>query len=82
MALFKYPNQFKQDQSTAFDQIHRPGQLTPYSGIYRCQGCGVEIVSEYNKPFPPTRSCPLHHPNGKSGTVTWRLVAFAEHKGN
>lgn len=66
---------------TNFDTIHWPGQITPFSGIYKCVNCGFEIVSEYSKPFPPHASCVQHSPKWPIayGQVRWRLVAAAVH---
>jgi hypothetical protein len=70
---------------TNFDTIHRPGQRTPFSGIYRCQNCGFEAVSTHGHPLPPETSCFQHGTqhgtnwSGAYGTVTWKLVAAAIH---
>jgi hypothetical protein len=53
MALYKDAKYLTQNNDAAFDKEYNPGDITPYSGIYRCMGCGHEIVSEENKPFPP-----------------------------
>lgn len=64
-----------------FDKTHKPGTTPPYSGIYRGEGCGVEIVAEHGRTFPPTRACKDHHPKGKVGHVLWKLSVFADHNG-
>lgn len=67
-----------------FDTIHWPGQITPFSGIYKCQSCGFEAVSTKGNPLPPERACANHHSQwrGYQGTVSWRLVAAAIHVGS
>jgi len=79
MALYKYQKDVAASTSDEFDKIHKPGDPTPHSAIYRCQSCAVEIVSEHHKPFPPTRACSQHNGKMTSGTITWRMVAFAQH---
>jgi hypothetical protein len=79
MALYKYKNDVTTSTDDAFDRIYRPGDTTPYSGVYRCQSCAVEIVSEQAKPFPPTRACADHNRKVTSGTITWRMAVYAQH---
>jgi hypothetical protein len=64
-----------------FDTIHLPGQITPFSGIYKCQSCGFECVSTKGHPLPPESVCSSHHPQWRaySSAVSWRLVAAAIH---
>jgi hypothetical protein len=82
MAYYKYTNDLHQDKGDAYDVVHKPGETTPHSGIYRCNSCGVEIVSESGKTFPPTRACSLHHPSGHApGEVRWKLLVWADHRG-
>lgn len=77
MAWYKYPDHLRQNPSDAFDTVHTPGTLTQYSGIYRCLGCGHEVVSEHHKQFP-TQNHPQHAP--EQGAIRWRMVVYAEHK--
>ena len=81
MALYKYTNDVAQATANneCFEAIHNPGEITPRSGVYRCQSCAVEIVSEQHKPFPPTRACREHNPNANGGSITWRMVVYAQH---
>ena len=53
MALYKNANYLTQTTDSAFDTLHKPGETTPHSGIFRCEGCEREIVSESWKPMPP-----------------------------
>jgi len=72
MAYFKHPGFFAKDSGAAFDQVHSPGIKTPFSGIYRCEGCGREDVSIKGAPLPPQN----HHQHSYSqGTIRWRLIA-------
>ncbi len=77
MALYKYSQLLGESQHDAFDAIHKPGTSTPYSGIYRCEGCGDEIASNQGNSFPPQN----HHQHQQSqGTIRWRLAVYAQTK--
>lgn len=80
MALYQ-DNYVEQTTNAAFDKLYKPGETPPHSGIYRCQGCGVEVVAEEARSFPPTSACQNHHPNGHVGQVRWKLLVYAQHKG-
>lgn len=77
MALYKNGNFLTQSSDVAFDKEYNPGDLTPHSGIYRCMGCGHEIVSEANNPFPPQNH---HQHTPAQGKIRWRMVVYADHK--
>lgn len=71
MAIYKYSQYLQQSQHQAFDQILHPGTTTPYSGIYRCEGCGTNEVSTQGHPLPPQN----HHQHSPGqGSIRWRLV--------
>ena len=71
MANYKYTQFLNQTNHQAFDSFHRPGTPTPYSGIYRCEGCGLNEVSTYSHPLPPQN----HHQHTISqGAISWRLI--------
>lgn len=77
MALYKYSQYLVVSQHESFDSIHGPGAVTPYSGIYRCEGCGYEIASITGAPLPPQN----HHTHLISqGAIRWRMVVYAQHK--
>jgi len=82
MPNYKNPNVFNQRPDDGnFDLIYKPGQPTPFSGIYRCTSCGFEVVSTYGHALPPTEICPTHSPRWRCnhGLVRWQLVAAAIH---
>lgn len=81
MAAYQDGSTLRHIVNQEFDKTYKPGATPPYSGIYRCQGCGVEIVAEQERTFPPTRACEEHHPESKLGHVLWRLSVFADHTG-
>jgi hypothetical protein len=71
MALYKYAVYLSTSSHAAFDQINGPGTTTPWSGIYRCEGCGREITSVKDYALPPQN----HHQHTISqGTIRWKLV--------
>lgn len=72
MVLYKYPQFFQQNQHQAFDEVYEAGAITPYSGIYRCEGCGKGTTSVYQHPLPPQN----HHQHTLAqGRIRWRLAA-------
>lgn len=77
MALYKADTYLNKSTSDEFDKDHRPGDSTPHSGIYRCMGCGREVVSESGKPLPPQNH---HQHNQRQGAIRWRLIAYADHQ--
>ncbi len=82
MVFYKYSSYLTADRSKEFDAVHKPGETTPHSGIYRCLDCGVEIASEAGKPLPLARTCSEHHPNKHiSGEVNWKLMVSADGRG-
>lgn len=71
MALYKYAQFLATSDHEAFDKLHSTGAATPYSGIYRCEGCGHEVTSVYSHPLPPQNH---HQHTAAQGTIRWRLV--------
>lgn len=73
MAYYKYSQFINQSNgnANAFDTLHHPAQPTPYSGIYRCEGCGVNAVSTQGHALPPQN----HHQHSiAQGAIRWRLI--------
>lgn len=71
MAYYKYPQFLTSDSSIEFDQTNHPGTATPYSGIYRCEGCGKSVVSTKGHPLPAQNH---HQHSAQQGTIRWRLT--------
>lgn len=72
-----YDRYVSKTSDQAFDAEHRPGATTPYSGLYRCMGCGKEDVSTEGHPLPPQN----HHQHTQAqGAILWRLAVFADHR--
>jgi hypothetical protein len=76
MALYKYGSYLQQNTDKAFDVEHQPGTKPPHSGIYRCMGCGREIVAEEGRQFPPQNH---HQHTGSQGAIRWRMIVYADH---
>ena len=75
MAYYKHHQFFHVSNASDFDRTNSPGVTTPYSGMYYCDGCGREIVSEKNKPLPPQN----HHQHTQAqGSIRWRLIAATQ----
>jgi hypothetical protein len=75
MARYKYGNRLVHSEDTTFDAVYKPGALTPLHGIYRCEGCGKEILSSAHDLFPPQD----HHTHTeRQGAVRWRLIVVAQ----
>lgn len=74
MILYKYAKYLDTSDSDVFDEIHKPGDPTPHSGIYRCEGCGSGIASNLGNPLPPQNH---HQHNAAQGAIRWRLIVWA-----
>jgi hypothetical protein len=71
MAFYKYPQILKVLDHAEFDKFYPPSARTPWSGIYRCEGCGREAISTYTHPLPPQN----HHQHlPGQGAIRWRLI--------
>lgn len=71
MAQYKYVHYLTNISDPKFDPAHAPGAITPESGIYICQGCGVEILSAAGDPLPPAS----HHQHTLAKVdIAWRLI--------
>jgi len=75
VTLFRRSNDIEVSGSPEFDKEYGPGEAPHYPGIYRCRGCGCEIVAEASRPFP-LENHPTHSP--AQGTVRWRLAVAAQ----
>lgn len=70
-AIYKYSTYLNQGNNAAFDQITPVGHAAPFSGIYRCEGCGHMITSTKGNTLPP-QNHPQHSP--VQGAIRWRLI--------
>jgi hypothetical protein len=77
MAKYKDDKYLTRAYGSEFDQIHEPGATAPYSGIYRCEGCGHEETSIASNRLPPQNH---HQHTTYQGRIRWRLVVRDEAK--
>ena len=71
MAEYKYGNFLVQANKPAYDLLHHPGTIAPYSGIYRCSKCGHEITAVSGYPLPPQNH---HQHTPAQGPILWQLI--------
>ena len=77
MAMYKEDRQLKKSIDAAFDQIYKPGDTTPHSGIYNCINCGDEIASNSGNPLPSQNHA--QHAPGR-GDIRWQMIVYSEQK--
>jgi hypothetical protein len=77
MALYKNSAYLTNATDAAFDALHSPGAATPHSGIYRCEGCAHEIVSETGKTLPPQNH---HQHSNPHVAIRWKMIVYAQSK--
>ena len=77
MSLYKNGNYLSKSEDAVFDQVHTPGSTPPRSGIYRCMGCGREVVGEEARQLPPQNH---HQHTDQQGTIRWKLIVYADHR--
>ncbi len=75
MTLFKRSNDVEVSVSPEFDKEYKPGETPLRTGIYRCRGCGCEVVADASKPLPLDEH-PRHSP--AQGAIRWRLAVAAQ----
>lgn len=71
MAFYKYGKYLTEDNGAEFDTLYQPNTLTPLSGIYRCEGCGISATFVKDKNIPPQNH---HQHTPQQGSIRWRLV--------
>jgi hypothetical protein len=71
MALYQDSTHLRQYTHLEFDKEFEPGSTTSWSGIYRCVGCGREVVHTTGKPLPPQNH---HQHTALQGRIKWKLI--------
>jgi hypothetical protein len=71
MALYQNGNELTHEVSSKFDQLHNPGSIAPFSGIYICANCRDEDACNAGDPLPP-QNHRQHNP--VNGAVQWKLL--------
>jgi hypothetical protein len=77
MAYYKNWAFVEKMSTPEFDNEHPPGAPAPFSGIYRCAGCGTEVPLAQQHPLPPSDH---HQHTRKQAAMAWRLIVFADPK--
>ena len=77
MALYNNINYLTQSNDNAFSVDYNPGTQPPHSGIYRCMGCGHEVVAEQSRQLPPQNH---HQHSAAQGHIRWRMIVYADHR--
>ena len=75
MTRFRRSNDIEVSISPEFDKEYKPGEIPNDPGIYRCDGCGCELVAEASNPLPLDNH-PKHSP--AQGAVRRRLAVAAQ----
>jgi hypothetical protein len=70
-AIYKFAKYLAQSNHAAFDTITPVSKPAPFSGIYRCEGCGHMISSTKGNTLPP-QNHPQH--SVAQGAIRWRLI--------
>jgi hypothetical protein len=75
MAQYQYTDFVQRAKADAFDRLWGVGWPTPFSGIYRCEACGREILSTAAQPLPQQN----HHNHAVPQAILWRLIVATTH---
>lgn len=71
MAYYKDINLLRRETGVEYDLVHSPGDRVPYTGVYRCQGCGNSRAAFKEERFPPKNH---HDHNALQSKMRWQLV--------
>jgi hypothetical protein len=71
MAWYKNAKHLDRRVNLEFDRLHEPGSRGGWSGIYRCEGCGREIVHIRESALPTQNH---HQHTNDQGAIKWRLI--------
>lgn len=77
MAIYKKAEDLEQRNPSVFDNVYKPGDEVPHSGIYHCETCGQEDAINKEDGFPPQNR--HQHPQGL-GPIRWRAVVITKTK--
>ena len=71
MATYKFERYLKFSGDAIYDKALPGGSPAPKSGIYRCEGCGLEITALQPGALPAEG----HHPHTtQQKLVRWKLI--------
>lgn len=77
MALYNSSSYLTKSDDEAFNKDYNPGSQPPHSGIYRCTGCGHEVVAEEKRQLPPQNH---HQHTAAQGNIRWKMIVYADHR--
>lgn len=76
MPYFNDAKYLSHERAETYNSLFAPGTEAPYSGVYRCEGCGASAVSTKDHPLPPQNH---HQHHATQGDIRWRLVVRTTH---
>jgi len=70
MAFYKDAKFLSHENGGEYDLTHNCGAVVPYSGIYRCTGCGQSSTNVKGHVFPTQN----HHQHHNHLPIKWQLA--------
>jgi hypothetical protein len=71
MAIYKNGLFLTKSNEACYDVVHAAGARAPNPGIFKCPGCGHEIVVPMGHTLPAEDH---HEHTGSQGSVRWQLI--------
>jgi hypothetical protein len=76
MAMYKHQVYLQHSNDSSFDKIYPVGAQPDHSGIFRCEGCGREVVGEHGRTLPPQNH---HQHTQQQGVIRWKMIVWPDH---
>lgn len=73
--LYKNVNWITKSDDDAFEKIYNPGDTPDHSGIFRCTGCGREVVAEASRSLPTQNH---HQHQAGKGDIRWKMAGYCD----
>lgn len=70
MAVYKHHDFLQQSSHQAFDTALAAGDISVYTGIFRCTVCGREVIARTGETLPDAS----HHVHAGGVDMRWQLV--------
>jgi hypothetical protein len=77
MAYYYDPKVVRKEDQPVYELLLKPGAPVLWSGIYRCEGCGLEVVRASGDQLPGV----LHRRHEPKQILEWRLIVRLEKAG-
>ena len=71
MAQYKFERHLKFCNDGVYDVVSPAGSPAPRSGIYRCDGCGLELTALAGQALPDVKH---HEHHASQKLVRWKLI--------